>query len=290
LANSDTIDVALSTVNVSHPSCDAIVEAAQDRVKAVPSECDIPGLPLMTGIARSPPAADAEGVSPTQVPLSDTEAILIGLPVAVVVLLSLTWELVQHFTVMAHEGIHGVVGSLSGRTVQWIVLESNAEGGTRVVPTTGPGYLVGAFVGYLGPSAFGLGAARLIQYGHIVVVLWLVMGFLAVLLISLKRRSFALVTIPLAGFLIFLILKHTSLSAQVVAAYAITWFLLFSGVRMVVADGVGNGDADILNGRTHFPQLLWYGLWLAGTVAAVLIGAKWMLHPAVHPPAAPPSG
>jgi Peptidase M50B-like len=226
-------------------------------------------------------------VTPTQVPLSDTETILIGLVVAVAVVPSLTWELVQHFTVMAHEGIHGVAGSLSGRTVEYIQLKDNAEGGTRVVPIEGAGYLVAAFLGYLGPSAFGLGAARLIQFGHIIVILWLVMGLLALLLIRLKW-SFGYVTVPLAGFLIFLVLKHTSQSAQVIAAYAITWFLLFSGVRMVIADGANNGDADILNSRTSLPKLLWFGLWLVGTAAAVVIGARWMLHPAVHPPA--PSG
>lgn len=30
--------------------------------------------------------------------------------------------------------------------------------------------------------------------------------------------------------------------------------------------------------------LVWFGLWLAGSVAAVVIGTRWMLHPAVHAP------
>ena len=38
---------------------------------------------------------------------------------------------------------------------------------------------------------------------------------------------------------IFLILKHMSQTAEIVAAYAITWFLLLSGVRIVVQRGVG---------------------------------------------------
>jgi Peptidase M50B-like len=233
---------------------------------------------------------DAYRVTPTQVPLSDTETILIGLVVAVVVIASVTWPLVQHFQVMAHEGMHAVVGSMSGGTVAGIYLNGDATGATDVDVASGLGNLVTSFVGYLGPSAFGLGAARLIQYGHIVVVLWLVMGFLALLLISLKRRSFGYVTVPLAGFLIYLVLKHTPQSAQILAAYAITWFLLLAGVRRVLQVGANASDAGDLRDITSIPRLVWFLLWLAGTVAAVLIGAKWMLHPAVHPPAATPSG
>ena len=47
----------------------------------------------ISGIARFCPAVDAERVDPTQVPLSDTETVLIGLAVAVVVILSATWGL-----------------------------------------------------------------------------------------------------------------------------------------------------------------------------------------------------
>jgi hypothetical protein len=227
--------------------------------------------------------ADARCVDATQTPLSGTETVLIGLVVSAVVIPSATWQLVQHFQVMAHEGMHGVVGSLSGRKVEWIELKSNAEGGTKVAPIPGPGSLVTAFAGYLGPSAFGLGAARLIQFGHIIAVLWLTMALLGLLLIRLKP-SFGYVTVPLAGFLIFLVLKHMSQTAEVLAAYTITWFLLLSGVRIVVQRGANAGDADILRKSTSIPQLVWFALWLAGTVAAVVIGARWMLHPAVHPP------
>lgn len=217
----------------------------------------------------------------TQTTLSGSETILIGLVVCIVLIPSATWPLVQHFQVMAHEGMHGVVGSLS-RKVEWIELKEDATGGTRLVPPSGCGFLVAASVGYLGPSAFGLGAARLIQYGHIIDVLLLAMLFLGLLLIMLKP-SFGYVTVPLAGFLIFLVLKHTSQTTQIVAAYAIAWFLLLSGVRIVVQRNVNADDAGVLKDGTSIPKLVWFVLWLAGTLAAVVIGARWMLHPAVHP-------
>jgi hypothetical protein len=68
----------------------------------------------------------------------------------------------------------------------------------------------------------------------------------------------------------------------------ITWFLLLSGVRIVLQRGAGAGDAGILRDGTSIPGQVWLALWLAGTAAAVVIGARWMLHPAVHPPV--PSG
>jgi len=217
------------------------------------------------------------------VPLSGTETVFIGLVVCGVIIPSLTWPLVQHFQVMAHEGMHGIIGSLSGHTVEWIELNGAAEGATRILPPAGPGFLVAAFAGYLGPSAFGLGAAKLIQFGHIIPVLWAVMLLLGLLLITLKP-SFGFITVPLAGFLIFLVLKHMSQTAEIVASYAITWFLLLSGVRIVLQRGANAGDASLLNGKTSIPRLVWFALWLAGTLAAVVIGARWMLHPAVHPP------
>jgi hypothetical protein len=92
-------------------------------------------------------------VTPAQVPLSDTETILIGLVVAAVIIPSATWPLVQHFQVMAHEGMHGAVGSLSGGKVDGIRLNENAEGTTDVLFRSGGLHFPFTFAGYLGPSA-----------------------------------------------------------------------------------------------------------------------------------------
>ena len=216
----------------------------------------------------------------TQTPLPGPEIVLIGLITSVVVIAQATWPLVQHFEVMAHEGTHAVVGSLLGRTVEWIRLDDKAEGGTRLIPDTGPGFLVAAFAGYLGPSAFGLLAARMIEFGHIIAVLWVTMLFLALLLIRLKP-SFGRFTVPLAGILIVLVFKHTSQTAEIRAAYAITWFLLLSAVRIVWyrATVTGAGDAGILKDGTSVPKVAWFVLWLCGTLTALVIGAHWMLFP-----------
>ncbi|MBV9446050.1 MAG: M50 family metallopeptidase [Streptosporangiaceae bacterium] len=219
----------------------------------------------------------------TQTPLSGNETLLIGLVVFVVVVLSATWELVKHFHVMAHEGMHAMVGSLWGGKVESVELKDNADGETIVVMPRGCGLVAFRFAGYLGSSLFGLGAARLIHFGHIVAVLWIALLLLGLLLITLKR-SFGYVTVPLAGFFIFLVMKHMSQADGILAAYVITWFLLLSGVRMIVEHGINAADSGLLKNDTSIPRVVWLMLWLVGTLAAVIIGARWMVHPAVLPP------
>ena len=73
----------------------------------------------------------------TQTTLSGSETMLIGLVVCIVLIPSATWPLVQHFQVMAHEGMHGAVGSLSGGKVEGIELKQSAEGKTTVIMPSG---------------------------------------------------------------------------------------------------------------------------------------------------------
>jgi hypothetical protein len=213
-------------------------------------------------------------------PLSGTQVVLIGLAACAVVAMSATWELIQHFEVMAHEGMHGIIGALSGGKVRSIELTQAAEGRTVVILPYGRSPIAFLFGGYLGPSAFGLAAARLIQSGHIVAVLWVTLLLLGLLLLVLKK-SFGHLTVPLTGFLIFL-LSHASPMEEIVAAYAIPWFLLLSGLRTVVEHGVYAADAGFLRNHTHIPSLVWFTLWLTGALAAVVIGAHWMLYPAIQ--------
>jgi hypothetical protein len=219
----------------------------------------------------------------TQTPLPGPEIVLIGVITAAVVIAQATWPLVEHFDAMAHEGMHAAVGSLSGHRVTNLVLNQDATGGTDLEPKSGPGYLLAGVAGYLGPSAFGLFAARLIQYRHTIAVLWVAMLFLVLLLIRLKP-SFGRFTVPLALILIVLVLKHTSQIAEIRAAYAITWFLLLTAVRTVWQHATSGGasDAEKLRDRTGLPMDVWHVLWLCGTLTALVIGAHWMLYPAVH--------
>jgi Peptidase M50B-like len=215
----------------------------------------------------------------TQAPLSSPAVVAVGLASLTVVVIDAGWQVMRHATVMAHEGAHAVADSLLGRQVDYIKLnfdaqksgETNAknEGGclTRVVV---------AFVGYIGPSSFGLGAAKLIQHGYIVAVLWVTLFLLGILLLLL-RWSFGLLTILLAGAMVYIIGRYTPVSAQIVAAYAIAWLLLLSGVRGILVRGTQSSDGQKLSELTLIPRVIWFLLWLAATLAAVAVGGSWLV-------------
>ncbi len=208
-------------------------------------------------------------------PLSGPDAAFIGLVAFVVVYAKSLWSLARYFQVMAHEGMHAITASTVGIRVRGVKLKRNGDGETqyRVPAVGGRGVLTG-FVGYLGPSAFGLAAAGLISIGYIVAVLWVAVIFLVVLLLKL-RRSFGWFSVPVAIALFVVLIGYTSVSVQVVMAYGITWLLLLSGVGRVGEVGTKADDAIKLKGLTHLPRWLWALLWLAGTFGAVYIG--WLL-------------
>ena len=139
-----------------------------------------------------------------------------------------------------------------------------------------PGTVAIGVVGYVGPSAFGLGAAKLIESGFILSVFWVALVLLAVLLLA-TRWSFAFVAVPAAGALAFFIAKFEPMHTQVIAAYGLAWLLLLSGVRTVVEHGLRAADARILRDVTRIPRLLWSLLWLAGSLAALVIGGRMLV-------------
>lgn len=213
----------------------------------------------------------------TQAPLPGPEAALVGLAALAVVMIPFLWPLVDHFDTMAHEGAHAIVGSAMGFTLLGVTLDQESNGSTSFVsPGNGPRTLLTVFAGYLGPSVFGLCAAKLIETGHIVSVLW-VSTILLVLLLFLIRKSFGILSVPAAIALLAVTMRYTHRGLEEVIAYGITWLLLLSGVRNAVGHGASAGDARTLSAITHLPRQLWALLWIAGTLLAVIIGGKWLV-------------
>jgi hypothetical protein len=208
-------------------------------------------------------------------PLSAGESVVIGLVAAAVVMLPLLRAPVEHFSAMTREGTHALLAVILGLTVTEIVLDRHSKGNTKIVGE-GLRIVLVLIMGFLGPSLFGLGAARLISWGQTVTVLWLVV-LLLVLVLFLLARSFGLLSVPVAIVLLYLILRHAHSMTEVVAAYAIAWLLLLSGLATAIRHGRHSGNADSLRSRTHLPRLLWTALWLAGTLAALLIGGKLLV-------------
>lgn len=215
-------------------------------------------------------------MSIAQPTLPGDTAALIGLAALGLVAVNVGWQVVRHLTVMAHEGAHAVISLALFRGVGGIVLNRNATGATNVGSAGGlSGFLIG-LSGYLGPSAFGLGAAKLIQLRLAGVVLWGLL-FLLVALLTALRWSFGIISVLLAGGVVFVIGRFTPMTAQVVASYSITWLLLLSGVRRVIEVGASSEDGAALRGITHLPGGLWFVLWLAATLAAVVVGGRLLI-------------
>jgi hypothetical protein len=215
-------------------------------------------------------------VTGTQVPLSAAAAMLIGLAALAVTMIGAFWRIVRHGAVIAHEGGHAAVSAMMGRKVDGIKLNGNATGLTTAASGIWPGTVLFFFAGYLGPSLFGIAAAKMIELGHIVQVLWIALFLLALMLIAV-RTKFGVFSVAVAGGLVFLVVRYTPMSVQVVAAYAITWLLVLSGLRMVLDHGTGAMDADDLRKRTFVPKFIWFLLWLAGTLTAIAIAGKWLV-------------
>jgi hypothetical protein len=213
----------------------------------------------------------------TQAPLPGGTAVLIGLAALAVVLIPFARPLAEYFDTMAHEGAHAVTGSILGLSPQGVWLEQDGAGATSfALPIRGPRGILVAAAGYLGPSAFGLWAAKLIETGHVIAVLWIAVVLL-VLLLFLIRKSFGVVSVPAAIALLALIMRGAHTGLEEFSAYGLTWLLLLSGARVALTHGAGAGDAWILAHLTRLPRRFWALLWLSGTLLAVVIGGKWLV-------------
>jgi hypothetical protein len=210
-------------------------------------------------------------------PLPGGEAALIGLAALVVVSVPFLWPVARHFNVMAHEGAHAIAASVLGFTLEAVILKRE-EGSTIFKAARGAALrvVIVAFVGYLGPSAFGLGAAKLIETGRVLTVLWLAIALL-VLLFFLVGRSLGLISVPVAILLLVLVTRNAHAWLEELVVYGMTWLLLLDGLRVAVAHGVKASDAVKLSGTTRIHPRVWSLLWIAGTAVAVAIGGKWLI-------------
>jgi len=208
-------------------------------------------------------------------PLPAPEAVVIGLLMLIVVNGRTLWRVAAHAETVLHESAHALIGIAAGRRIRGVDIDKDGGGSTVMVPNSGFGFGVAAFVGYIGPSVAGLIAAELISAGRIVAVLWLGLLLFAFMLLMV-RNFFGAIVVLIYGALLYLILRYTTAGVQVAVAYGVTWFLLLSGTKVAFAaasrpDAVA--DAGILAGMTFLWRSAWCFLWLIGTIAALVAGA-----------------
>ncbi len=198
------------------------------------------------------------------------------------------WSVTRHLLTIVHEGSHALAAVLSGRRLAGIRLHTDTSGLTvSVGRATGPGMVVTAFAGYVGPSVLGLAAAWLLARGYAVGLLWLLLLALVVLLLQI-RNLFGLWVALLGGAMLTAVSWWAPPAWQVAVAHTLSWFLLLGSPRAVVelqgsrrrsGRGGGSSDADVLARLTRLPAFAWVALfWLVGAGSLVL-GAWWMTRP-----------
>lgn len=194
------------------------------------------------------------------------------------------WGITRHVVTIAHEAAHGFAALMSGRKLHGIRLHSDTSGLTvSAGRTTGPGMILTAAAGYVGPGLLGLGAAFLLAHHRAVGLLWALLILLALLLIQV-RNWFGLWSILISGAVVFGVSWWLTPQVQSAFAYVLTWFLLLAAPRPVLElqalrrrTGVRSSDADQLARLTHVPAIVWVGFFLVVTVGVLGLGASWMV-------------
>jgi hypothetical protein len=171
------------------------------------------------------------------------------------------WPVSRTVVTIAHEGVTGSEGSPAGL-----------------------GIVLTAAAGYPAPPLLGMGAAALLATGHVAVMLILSLVLLATLAIAV-RNVFGMLAVIVTGAAIAVVLWRASGLAESAFGYALTWFLLFGGVRPVLelqrTRRRGRGaatDADQLARLTGTPGWLWVGLFGVVALAAVAVSVLWLVH------------
>lgn len=205
-----------------------------------------------------------------------------ALAAAALVLLPGVWPVARHVVTIAHEAGHSVVAVLTGRRLTGIRLHSDTSGLTLSKGRPrGPGMVLMLMAGYSGPALLGLGAAALLAQGRAVGLVWGLLVVLAAMLL-LIRNLFGLWVVLVSGAALVAV-TWAPPTAQSAVAYTLTWFWLLAAPRTVLElagtrrRGPRTSDADQLAAVTHVPVVLWVGVLLLVTLAALAGGVALLL-------------
>ncbi|MFD4135814.1 M50 family metallopeptidase [Streptomyces goshikiensis] len=194
------------------------------------------------------------------------------------------WRLSRNAVTIAHEGGHGLLALLTGRSLDGIRLHSDTSGVTvsRGKPT-GLGMVLTAAAGYTAPSLLGLGGAALLSAHRITLLLWAATALLVAMLVMI-RNAYGALTVVLTGTAFVLVSWLTSAEVQAAFAYVVVWFLLLGGVRPVFElqakrrnGGAPDSDADQLGRLTHVHPVVWLFLFHAVALCSLIGGGRWLL-------------
>ncbi|HET9138089.1 M50 family metallopeptidase [Actinophytocola sp.] len=214
----------------------------------------------------------------------ETVALLAAGAGLLVVLLPGPWRVARNVITIVHEAGHALTALLAGRRLRGIRLHSDTSGLTlsRGRPD-GPGMVCTALAGYPAPSLLGLGYAALlaagVENGPLVVSAVLLTGVLVMV-----RNAYGVVSVLLTGAALAAVAWLASAPVQAAFAQAVTWLLLFGGLRPVGElqrkrrrGHVHDSDADLLGRLTATPGLFWVTVFGLVGIGALLLAGGWLL-------------
>ena len=217
--------------------------------------------------------------------LAARPAVLLAAALALVAVgWTVLWRWTRTVVTIAHEGGHAMVAVLAGRGLTGIRLHADTSGLTvSTGARRGPGLVFTFLGGYPAPSLLGLGGALLVATDRVELMLWLALGLLAATMVH-TRNAYGVLAVLATAALIAVVAGWGGPGLQTGFAAALSWFLVFGGLRAVRelwrgqrrGRRRGDSDADMLAGLTRIPAGLWAALFGVLAGAAVLV-TGWAL-------------
>ncbi len=195
------------------------------------------------------------------------------------------WPITRTVVTIVHEGGHAMVALATGQRRVRVRLYRDTAGETvSASGAAGVGIALTAAAGYPAPSLAGLGAAAMLAAGHVTGMLLLGLVLLAGLAVAV-RNPYGMVAVLATGATLAVICLYASALIQAGFGYAMTWFLLFGGVRPVMElhrqrrrGRTQRSDADQLARLTRMPGGAWVTIFGIFALAALVVSGLWLVR------------
>ena len=195
------------------------------------------------------------------------------------------WPITRTVVTIVHEGGHAMVALATGQRRVRVRLYRDTAGETvSASGAAGVGIALTAAAGYPAPSLAGLGAAAMLAAGHVTGMLLLGLMLLAALAVAV-RNPYGILAVLATGATLAVICLYASALIQAGFGYAMTWFLLFGGVRPVMElhhqrrrGRTQRSDADQLARLTRMPGGAWVTIFGIFALAALVVSGLWLVR------------
>ena len=195
------------------------------------------------------------------------------------------WPITRTVVTIVHEGGHAMAALATGQRRVRVRLYRDTAGETiSASGAAGLGIALTAAAGYPAPSLAGLGAAAMLAAGHVTGMLLLGLVLLAGLAVAV-RNPYGMLAVLATWVTVAAICLYGSALIQAGFGYAMTWFLLFGGVRPVMElhrqrrrGRTQRSDADQLARLTRMPGGAWVTIFGIFALAALVVSALWLVR------------